>query len=86
MESMMSSLTTKTIHTIQFPRRSYYSIRVACLRKKNLLGFDFKGEDKTLWLKEGKQNKILTILHCWLRKIAKRPQQHTFSEFESVVI
>jgi hypothetical protein len=30
---------------------------------KTLLGFDFDGEDKTLWLEEGKRNQILTTLH-----------------------
>ena len=33
---------------------------------KMLLGFDFDGNPKTLWLEEEKHAKLLTILHQWL--------------------
>ena len=33
---------------------------------KTLLGFDFDGKGKTLWLEEEKRAKLLTILHGWL--------------------
>ena len=39
--------------------------------RKTLLGFDFDGKDKTLWLKEGKWNQILTVLHGWLCTTAR---------------
>ncbi len=32
-----------------------------------LLGFDFDGKRKTMWLEEEKRAKLLTILHSWLR-------------------
>ncbi len=34
--------------------------------RKTLLGFDFYGEEKTMWLKEAKQEKLLTILKRWI--------------------
>jgi hypothetical protein len=33
---------------------------------KTLLGFDFDGKQKTMWLEEEKRAKLLTILHSWL--------------------
>jgi hypothetical protein len=33
---------------------------------KMLLGFDFGGKQKTMWLEEEKRAKLLTILHSWL--------------------
>jgi hypothetical protein len=53
--------------------------------QKMLLGFNFNGEDKTLWLKEGKRNQILTILHGWLCTTARGHYGLSFKEFESVV-
>ena len=53
--------------------------------RKTLLGFNFDGEDKTLWLGEGKQNQILTILHGWLCTTASGHHGISFKEFESVV-
>ncbi len=34
--------------------------------RKTLLGFDFDGEAKTMWLKEAKWEKLLTILKGWI--------------------
>jgi hypothetical protein len=34
---------------------------------KMLLGFDFDGKRKTMWLEEEKRAKLLTILHSWLQ-------------------
>ncbi len=34
--------------------------------RKTLLGFDFDGEGKTLWLESAKQEKLLTILRGWI--------------------
>jgi hypothetical protein len=53
--------------------------------RKTLLGFNFNGEDKTLWLKEGKRNQILTILHSWLCTTARGHHGISFKEFESAV-
>ena len=33
---------------------------------KTMLGFDFDGKQKTMWLEEEKHAKLLTILHSWL--------------------
>ncbi len=33
---------------------------------KMMLGFDFDGKQKTMWLEEEKRAKLLTILHSWL--------------------
>ncbi len=35
--------------------------------RKTLLGFDFDGKGKTLWLESAKQEKLLTILRGWIR-------------------
>jgi hypothetical protein len=34
---------------------------------KTILGFDFDGQRKMLWLEEEKRAKLLTILHSWIR-------------------
>jgi hypothetical protein len=51
---------------------------------KTLLGFDFDGNRKTLWLEEEKRAKLLTILHQWLRATSRK-HGIPFNEFESVV-
>ncbi len=51
---------------------------------KTLLGFDFDGQQKTMWLEEEKRAKLLTILHRWLHA-GKRNCGVPFVEFESVV-
>ncbi len=51
---------------------------------KTLLGFDFDGQRKTMWLEEEKRAKFLTILHSWLRA-GEREHGLPFVEFESVV-
>ncbi len=51
---------------------------------KTLLGFEFDGKQKTMWLEEEKQAKLLTPLHSWIR--AGSPGRGVpFQEFESVV-
>jgi hypothetical protein len=52
--------------------------------EKCLLGFDFNGDDKTLWL-EAKRQALLTILHGWLRTARCTNLRIPFSEFESVI-
>ena len=50
---------------------------------KTLLGFDFNGENKTMWLEEAKREKLLTILKGWVR-MAGRERGIPFTEFRSV--
>jgi hypothetical protein len=50
---------------------------------KTLLGFDFYGTQKTLWLEEEKCAKLLTTLKGWIRSAAHE-QRVGFKEFESV--
>jgi hypothetical protein len=51
---------------------------------KCILGFDFDGANKTIWLEEEKRAAILTILHQWLQGAAKSRRGIPFAEFESV--
>jgi hypothetical protein len=51
---------------------------------KMLLGFDFNGKQKTMWLEEEKQAKLLTILHSWLQA-GNLNHGTPFVKFESVV-
>ncbi len=51
---------------------------------KTLLGFDFDGQQKTMWLEEQKRAKLLTTLHSWSRA-GDRERGISFKEFESVV-
>ena len=52
--------------------------------KKCLLGFDFDGVNKTIWLEEAKRDALLTILHQWIRGATKSHRGIPFAEFESV--
>ena len=52
--------------------------------RKCLLGFDFDGVSKTLWLEEEKRALLLTILHGWLRGARRTHAGIPFKEFESV--
>jgi hypothetical protein len=51
---------------------------------KKILGFDFDGQRKTLWLEEEKHAKLLTILHSWIRA-GTQCRGVPFAEFESLV-
>ncbi len=51
---------------------------------KCILGFDFYGANKTIWLEEEKRAAILTILHQWLWGATKSRRGIPFAEFESV--
>jgi hypothetical protein len=53
--------------------------------EKCLFGFDFNGDDKTLWLEDAKQQALLTILHGWLRTACHTNLGIPFSEFKSVI-
>jgi hypothetical protein len=49
-----------------------------------MLGFDFDGKRKTMWLEKEKRAKLLTILHSWLRA-GSLNRGIPFGEFESVI-
>jgi hypothetical protein len=51
---------------------------------KCLLGFDFDGVNKTMWLEESKHAALLTILHQWIRGATKAGRGIPFADFESV--
>jgi len=51
---------------------------------KTLLGFDFDGKRKTMWLEEEERAKLLTILHSWLRA-GSLNCGIPFGNFESVI-
>lgn len=52
--------------------------------RKCILGFDFDGEQKTIWLEEEKRAALLTILKGWLRTADRIQGGIQFEEFESV--
>jgi hypothetical protein len=52
--------------------------------KKCILGFDFDGDSKTMWLDEEKRAALLTILHQWLQGATKLKWGILFAEFETV--
>jgi hypothetical protein len=52
---------------------------------KMLLGFDFNGKQKTLWLEEEKQAKLLSNLKGWIRSAEHEPGPGVaFKEFELI--
>ena len=53
--------------------------------QKTLLGFDFDGDEKTIWLEESKRESLLLILKGWLRTSRRSTQGIPFKVFESVV-
>ena len=54
--------------------------------KKTLLGFDFNGDAKTMWLELAKQEKLLTILEGWIRTGKRGSAGIPFSEYESTIL
>jgi len=53
--------------------------------KKTILGFDFDGVNKTIWLEEAKRAHLLTVLHGWIRSSKSGVTGIPFKEFETVV-
>jgi hypothetical protein len=53
--------------------------------RKTLLGFDFNGEGKTMWLEAAKREKLLTILRGWIWMGTRGSAGIPFGEFESTV-
>ena len=52
---------------------------------KTLLGFDFDGINKTMWLESAKREKLLTILRGWIRTGQRGSAGIPFNEFESTI-
>jgi len=52
---------------------------------KTLLGFDFDGISKTMWLEAAKREKLQTILRGWIRTGHRGSAGILFKEFESTV-
>ena len=48
---------------------------------KDILGFTFDGEEKTLWLEEPKREKLFKTLHQWLRQAQKGKGGIPFDKF-----
>ncbi len=53
--------------------------------RKTLLGFNFDGSAKTMWLEAAKWEKLLTVLKGWIRSGKRGTAGIPFNEFESVV-
>ena len=53
--------------------------------QKTLLGFNFDGVQKTLWLQDEKRAMLLLILKKWLRASKSARRGVVFGEFESVI-
>ena len=52
---------------------------------KTLLGFDFDGDAKTMWLESAKREKLLTILKGWIRTGKRGAAGIPFVSFESTI-
>jgi hypothetical protein len=52
---------------------------------KCLLGFEFNGVTKTIWLEEPKWVTLLTILHKWIQGSTRAGCGIPFAEFKSVI-
>ena len=52
---------------------------------KDLLGFDFDGDNKTMQLEDKKREFLLAVLHTWIRTVSGKTAGIEFSEFESVI-
>ena len=52
--------------------------------RKCVLGFDFDGEEKTIWLEEEKRSTLLAILSGWIRSATRSKGGVALGEFESV--
>ena len=53
--------------------------------RKTLLGFDFDGKGKTMWLELAKREKLLTILRGWIRTGTRGSLGIPFGKFESTI-
>ena len=51
---------------------------------KCILGVNFDGVEKNMWLEDEKRAMLLTVLHQWLRGATQSQRGIPFLEFESV--
>ena len=54
--------------------------------EKMLLGFDFDGDAKTMWLESAKQEKLLSILKGWIRTCKRGSRRIPFSYYKSTIL
>ena len=52
---------------------------------KDILGFTFDGDAKTLWLEEPKRDAIITVLKGWIRSARDTSSGIPFKQFQSIV-
>ena len=52
---------------------------------KDILGFTFDGEKKTIWLEASKRDKLLTTLKTWITQAERRRAGIPFDEFQSTI-
>ena len=53
---------------------------------KDILGFTFDGDNKTIWLEEDKRKQLLDTLHQWIRHAKKYKNRGIpFSDFQSTI-
>ncbi len=52
---------------------------------KTLLGFEFDGNAKTMWLKVAKREKLLATLQSWIRNASRGAGGIPFKQFETIV-
>jgi hypothetical protein len=52
---------------------------------KTLLGFDFDGNAKMIWLEDAKQEKLLATLQYWIRLASRGTGGVPFKQFETTV-
>jgi hypothetical protein len=54
--------------------------------RKTLLGFDFDGNEKMMWLESAKREKLLTVLKGWIRTGKRGSAGIAFGKFESTIV
>jgi hypothetical protein len=52
---------------------------------KTLLGFEFDGNAKTMWLEDAKQEKLLATLQSWIRNASQGTGAIPFKQFKTIV-
>ena len=52
---------------------------------KTILGFEFDGNNKTLWLEEAKREKLLTTLHGWIRFASRGAGGIPYKHFKTTI-
>ena len=53
--------------------------------RKTILGFEFDGVNKTMWLEEAKWEKLLTTLHGWIRLANRGAGGIPYKIFETTI-